>query len=137
MPDFSDHRHDPNSAADHISNAGSRPDTDMRRSGGSPDDPHGGHENIATEWKAGDPDPVAELVPGDSGSVPRGVQPAPKTETLAFTDVQEPNLPTGESYDNELAHRLVPGPGRLQEPVEGADNLFVIDPITGLPHLKG
>jgi hypothetical protein len=130
MPDFSDHSHHP------IGNAGSQPNGDMRRSGGSPNDPHGGHENIETEWKSKDPDPVGELVPGGSGSVPPSIEETTETETLAFTDVQEPNLPTEETDADAGVHRLVPGPGRLQEPVEGADNLFVIDPITGLPQLK-
>lgn len=130
MPDFSDRSQHP------VGSAGSQPNTDMRRSGGSPNDPHGGHENIETEWKAGDPDPAGELVAGGSGSLPPSIDQTTKTETLAFTDVQEPNLPTGETYDNDLARRLVPGPGRLQEPIEGSDNMFVIDPITGLPHMK-
>lgn len=48
------HGHDPE-------NAGSDPDSGMRRSGGSANDPHGGYESGAGARRAPDPDPVGEL----------------------------------------------------------------------------
>ncbi|MDB5525146.1 MAG: hypothetical protein JWM58_2909 [Rhizobium sp.] len=49
-------------------NAGSDPDNNLRRSGGSPNDPHGGHEHISSELRGPDPDPIDELVPGGQGA---------------------------------------------------------------------
>jgi len=53
-----------------IDNAASNPDGDPRRSGGSPNDPDGGHELIGREWRTPDPDPIHELVPGGQGAEP-------------------------------------------------------------------
>jgi len=53
-----------------ISNAGSNPDVLQRRTGGSPNDPHGGHERPDNEFHAPDPNPADEMVPGGSGSLP-------------------------------------------------------------------
>lgn len=118
-----------------ISNAGSDSDADMRRSGGSPNDPHGGHENIEEERKAPTPDPVDELVPGGDGGVPPTRVGEQAAETFAFTGTQQPNLPDS-SAGEPAAARAVPGSGKLEEPVEGNENLFVIDPATKLPRLK-
>ena len=52
-----------------FNNSGSDPDTHQRRTGGSANDPHGGHE-YAKERRGPDPDPVEELVPAGAGSVP-------------------------------------------------------------------
>jgi hypothetical protein len=54
-----------------INNGGSDPNSGMRRSGGSANDPHGGYENIDTERRGPDPDPVDELVPGGQGATKR------------------------------------------------------------------
>jgi hypothetical protein len=51
-----------------INNAGSNPDGETQRSGGSPNDPDGGHELLGREWKGPDPDPISELVPGGQGA---------------------------------------------------------------------
>jgi len=53
-----------------ISNAGSDPDVLQRRTGGSPNDPHGGHQRPGNESSARDPNPADEMVPGGSGSLP-------------------------------------------------------------------
>ena len=53
-----------------IQNAGSNPDVLQRRTGGSVNDPHGGHERPQDERRGPDPDPVEELVPDGSGGLP-------------------------------------------------------------------
>lgn len=45
-----------------INNAGSDPNGDLQRTGGSPNDPDGGHELAGREWRGPDPDPIDELV---------------------------------------------------------------------------
>lgn len=52
----------PANRGDSIINAGSDPDGDLQRTGGSPNDPDGGHELAGREWRGPDPDPVDELV---------------------------------------------------------------------------
>jgi hypothetical protein len=51
---------------DPINNPASNPDGIARRTGGSPDDPHGGQE--ATPNKRPDPDPISELATFDPNS---------------------------------------------------------------------
>jgi hypothetical protein len=51
-----------------INNAGSDPDSGIRRSGGSANDPHGGHEHLGHERRAPEPDPIEEMVPGGQGA---------------------------------------------------------------------
>jgi hypothetical protein len=111
-----------------IRNSASDPDIDMRRSGGTPDDPHGGHEAVAGEWKGPNPDPIDELLP--AGTKAAGI------ESLAYSDIQQPNQPAADIDSDAGVHRLTPGPGRLEGPVERAENLFSIDPVTHLPRLK-
>jgi hypothetical protein len=49
-------------------NAGSNPDQGARRTGGSANDPDGGHELMNDEWRGPDPDPIHEMVPGGQGA---------------------------------------------------------------------
>ena len=58
-----------------ISNAGSDPDVLQRRAGGTPNDPHGGHERSDNEFHAPDPDPADEIVPVGNGSLPPAKDP--------------------------------------------------------------
>ncbi len=51
-----------------FNNAGSNPDQGARRTGGSPNDPDGGHELMNDEWRGPDPDPIHEMVPGGQGA---------------------------------------------------------------------
>ena len=51
---------------DPIDNAGSDPNADIRRSGGSPDDPHGGQPRMS---RRPDPDPIEELATIDGNSL--------------------------------------------------------------------
>jgi len=51
-------------------NAASDPNSGLRRSGGSPNDPHGGHEHLGAERQAPDPNPIEEMVPGGHGAEP-------------------------------------------------------------------
>jgi hypothetical protein len=79
-------------AGEPINNPGSNPNSEARRTGGSANDPHGGHEHMS-EWRGPDPDPVDELVPGGSGELPPTKQSVSEDiELLAFTDTQKPNL---------------------------------------------
>jgi|EndMetStandDraft_4_1072995.scaffolds.fasta_scaffold20003_6 hypothetical protein len=107
-------------AAGRIANSGSDPDTGMRRTGGTPGDPHGGHEHAETEWHGTEPNPNAELVPGGSGAVPPSSVVTERTESLAYTAGQEPNLSDG------------PGAPLVsdEQPVEGAENKLHINPVT-------
>jgi hypothetical protein len=57
-------------AAGNIDNAASDPESDPRRSGGSPNDPDGGHELLGREWRGPNPDPISEMVPGGQGAEP-------------------------------------------------------------------
>ena len=54
--------------ANHIENAGSEPDGHLRRSGGSSNDPNGGHETLDGERRSPEASPVEELVPGGQGA---------------------------------------------------------------------
>ncbi|UVC10485.1 hypothetical protein IHQ71_07770 [Rhizobium sp. TH2] len=75
-----------------INNPGSNPNSDHRRTGGSANDPHGGHEHTS-ERRGPDPDPIDELVPAGDGSLPATkLSVSEETETLAFTETQKPNL---------------------------------------------
>lgn len=141
-----------------IDNAGSDPGNSLRRSGGSANDPHGGHENISSELGTPEPDPVRELVPGGQGAeaapyaageLTRGTATQQSigavagdrdiigddaTEqpaaSLAYTDVQVPNVPTDDlSAPGTPDH--VQGSGRLEEPVERRDNNLIFDAKTG------
>jgi hypothetical protein len=51
-----------------IDNAASDANSGLRRSGGTPHDPHGGHEHLGAERRAPDPNPVQELAPGGQGA---------------------------------------------------------------------
>jgi len=53
------YRHDP------IENAGSNPNAEIRRSGGTSDDPHGGQQRMR---RGPDPDPIEELATIDTDS---------------------------------------------------------------------
>lgn len=53
------YRHDP------IENASSNPNADLRRTGGTPDDPHGGRQPMR---RGPDPDPIEEMATIDSDS---------------------------------------------------------------------
>jgi hypothetical protein len=44
-------------------NGGSNPNNNMRQSGGSVNYPHGGHDNLDTQRRGPNPDPIEELVP--------------------------------------------------------------------------
>ena len=75
-----------------INNPGSNPSSDQRRTGSSVSDPHGGHEHT-NEGRGPDPDPIDELVPAGDGGLPATkLSVSEKTETLAFTETQKPNL---------------------------------------------
>lgn len=117
-PDFRDHPGNEQRAEGHprIDNAGSDENTDMRRSGGSANDPHGGHQDIHSEIRSHPADPVEELVPAGQASVPAGLAPEVKAkplipteseaESLAFTATQVPNLAEQlNSYGDEAAER--------------------------------
>jgi hypothetical protein len=51
-----------------IKNGATDPDSLPRRSGGSANDPHGGHDRAGRELRRPDPDPIHELVPGGQGA---------------------------------------------------------------------
>jgi hypothetical protein len=53
-----------------IQNAASDPNSDLRRSSGSPNDPHGGHQHLGAERRAPGPNPIEEMVPGGQGAEP-------------------------------------------------------------------
>ena len=73
-----------------INNPGFNPNSDHRRTGGSANDPHGGHEHVNERR---DPDPIDELVPAGDGSLPATkLSVSEKTGPLAFTETQKPNL---------------------------------------------
>ena len=75
-----------------FNNPGSNPNSEPRRTGGSANDPHGGHEHTS-ERRGPDPDPIDELVPAGDGSLPATkLSVSEETETLAFPDTQKPNL---------------------------------------------
>jgi hypothetical protein len=75
-----------------INNPGSNPNSDLRRTAGTSNDPHGGHENI-DERRGPDPDPIDELVPAGDGDLPgTKTSLSEETESLAFTGSQKPNL---------------------------------------------
>jgi hypothetical protein len=50
---------------DRIRNPAANPDGDMRRSGASHGDPHGGHNAIHNEYSTPDADPPREMTAGD------------------------------------------------------------------------
>lgn len=139
--------------AEKINNAGSDAESDFRRSGGSASDPHGGHEDTDSELDTPEPDPIRELVPGGQGAeaprytgdnISRGLANQPvvggagndgdvedlPAENLAYTEVQKPNLPAGDSAVLEISEK-VQGSGRLVEPVERRANDLVFDSRTG------
>ena len=75
-----------------INNPGSNPNSDLRRTGASANDPHGGHEHV-NERRGPDPNPIDELVPAGDGSLPATkLSVSEEAETLAFTETQKPNL---------------------------------------------
>jgi hypothetical protein len=117
-----------------IDNPGSNHDADIRRTGGSSNDPHGGHQHPDSEWHGPEPDPVEELVPAGTGELPatrRSI--SETTDDLAYTGSQVPNLTdelAGPDGMGTLDAQLAPGfgPGELDKPqLEGNPELG-IDP---------
>jgi hypothetical protein len=112
---MADPRDNAGPAGTRIDNAGSNPDGDMRRSGGSRNDPHGGHHDIDHERRGPTPNPIEEMVPAGHASVPpgqnrdrlveNGVYVDPDVENSSFTETQVPNLPDGVIAGDEHEHR--------------------------------
>lgn len=101
-----------------INNAGSNPDGDARRSGGSPNDPDGGHELLGRERHAPDPDPIHELVPGGQGAEPPPYGADELTSRMAATARRQPGF----------------GPSELDLPTLGRGNAEIgADPVTLAP----
>jgi hypothetical protein len=93
-----------------INNPGFNPNSDHRRTGGSANDPHGGHE-YATERRAPDPGPIDELIPAGDGSLPATKHSASEaTELHASTDTHKPNL-LDEMANVDGTGTLDPQPG--------------------------
>jgi hypothetical protein len=107
-----------------FNNPGCNPNSDHRRTGGSVNDPHGGHEHI-TERRGPDPDPINELVPAGDGGLPATKLSVSERETLAFTESQNVGHP-----------ETTEGSGKFQQPVLRGDNELHIDPGTTLPTVK-
>jgi hypothetical protein len=89
-----------------IHNSESAPNTGQRRSGGSPNDPDGGHELFGAEWHGPDPDPIDELVPGGqgaeappvrAGTVPKNARPASQQPGFGPTEFDKPKF---EGYED-------------------------------------
>jgi len=122
-----------------IDNAGSDRDADIRRTGGSSNDPHGGHQHPDSEWHGPEPDPVEELVPAGSGELPatrRSI--AEADDNLAYTGSQVPNLVdqlAGVDGMGTLDAQLAPGfgPGELDKPRFEGNPELGIDPNDVVP----
>lgn len=75
-----------------FNNPGSNSNSASRRTGGSANDPHGGH-NHTNERHSPNPDPINEFVPaGDGALAPTKQIASEDAELLAFTESQKPNL---------------------------------------------
>lgn len=117
-----------------IDNPGSNRDADIRRTGASTNDPHGGHQHPDSEWRGPTPDPVGELVPAGAGELPATRQSAAETaEDLAHTGNQVPNIldeVAGIDGMGTLDAQLAPGfgPGELDKPQLEGDPALGIDP---------
>ena len=122
-----------------VNNPGSNRDADIRRTGGSSNDPNGGHQHPENEWRGLEPDPVEELVPSGTGELPATRRSVSETaDNLAYTGSQVPNLTdelAGVDGMGTLDARLAPGlgPGELDKPeLEGNPELG-IDPNDVVP----
>ena len=126
-------------ARDPIDNPASNPNSDLRRTGASSNDPHGGHQHPDSERRGPRPNPVEELVPSGTGELPptrRSVSEA--AEDLTYTDSQVPNV-MDELADVDGTGTLDPrqasgfGPGELDKPEVEGDPELGIDPNDVVP----
>jgi len=122
-----------------IDNPGSNRDAGIRRTGGSSNDPHGGHQHPDSEWHGPEPDPVEELAPSGSGELPATRRPiAEADDNLAYTGSQVPNLIdelAGVDGMGTLDAHLAPGfgPGELDKPQLKGNPELGIDPNDVVP----
>jgi len=122
-----------------INNPGSSRDAGIRRTGGSSNDPHGGHQHLDSEWQGSEPDPVEELAPAGAGELPatrRSI--AEADDNLAYTGSQVPNLIdelAGVDGMGTLDAQLAPGfgPGELDKPQFEGNPELGIDPNDVVP----
>jgi len=121
------------SDGERVNNPGSNPDSEQRRTGGSANDPHGGHEH-SQEWRGPDPDPVDELVPAGAGSLPGTKNSVSEdVELSAYTDSQKSNIPgeianvDGRERPNPSAHPGF-GPTGFDRPLIEGNPELGIDP---------
>lgn len=124
----------PSYPQDPITNPGSNRDADMRRTGGSRNDPHGGHEDPDLDRRGPVPNPVEEMAPSGTGELPATRRSASEAaDSLAYTGSQVPNLTdelAGVDGLGTLDPRQAPGfgPGEGDKPqLEGNPELG-IDP---------
>jgi hypothetical protein len=96
------------------------PTTIDRRDVAHPTDPLGADRAIEAQ-DLGETDESATGA-GDAAANP----PEADRESLAYPDVQQPNLPDGSTADDLKS---------LEQPVEGSENGMRINPRTGLPEL--
>ena len=85
---------------DPILNHGSNPDSSARRSGGSVNDPHGGHAAFDHELRSPEPNPIQQLVPGGQASeaAPPLPQPGPETQGATETGRLSDDLGAGATH---------------------------------------
>lgn len=121
-----DHEFPAEAPAGNIENAGSDPDSGLRRSGGSPNDPHGGHEHLGAERHAPDPDPVEEMVPGGQGAE----QPPYTADAIEkrMTATASRQSHSGPSETD----RVTLGPGNTQIGADPADLAPAVDPTSDI-----
>jgi hypothetical protein len=109
---------------DRIRNSAADPEIGMRRSGGSDNDPDGGHAHIDSEWRTPDADPADERISPDTGELPASRKAI--DSGFAYTGTQQPNLPNdrdAEAYSS------------FEQPVERAENKLRINRETELPEV--
>lgn len=106
-----------------IRNAATDADSDHRRSGGSVNDPHGGHDLHGRELAMPEADPVEELVPGGQGAEAPPYGRERLTERLAETKSPEAGRVT-DDVAPAAASGKAPGVASMDIP-------FAVDPVSG------
>jgi hypothetical protein len=109
---------------DRIRNSAENPDIGIRRSGGSDNDPDGGHVHIDNEWHTPDADPADERVSAETGDLPAGRKAA--NSGLPYVGTQRPNLPDDRNAEAYTS---------FEQPVESAENKLRINQQSKLPEV--